>query len=73
MKSCCASCAPALQNGDTSHLENGDLAAVENNIERLGLVTIEAYASAALFDCAVCEYPCIGEQYRIVSVTGDAL
>lgn len=71
MESCCASCATALQNGDTSHLENGDLATVEKNIERLGLVTLERIATAALFDCDVCEYWCISDEYRIVSATGD--
>ena len=73
MKSCCSSCALVLQNGDTSHLENGDLASIENNVERLGLVTVEECDTEAMFECDVCQHLCYGDQYRIVSVTGDAL
>lgn len=64
----CHSCAVAIQNGDTSHINEDDLDATMANIERLGMVTVTETGNNGYFQCSVCDHDTMSDEYLIEQI-----
>lgn len=61
----CHSCAVAIQNADTSHINDDDLDTIVSNIESLGMVTVSDTGNNGYFYCEICEQNTMGDEYLV--------
>ena len=64
----CNSCATALVNADTSHIDERDRDTVTQNIEGAGLLVLTHCSENAIFDCDFCEYGFAADAYKFETV-----
>lgn len=63
----CNSCATALENADTSHVDERDLETVTRNIEEAGRVVMTHFSDYAIFVCDFCEAGFSADAYKFES------